>query len=200
MTQGNFWDLNSGEDIHGQSGEFEVAGNFEPIPDNTQALAIIDEAKWDTTDDGARFVSLRWNIMAPDDYKHRKVFQKLWVDDFDPRAKKPEEKRDKARRMLAAIDKNAGGKLLKSNDAPDDEALTVALTRKPMIIRINQWKMKNDQGEDMVGNWIGAVSPKTTGTVQKQNPPANKVAANAQPKGGKVQSGRKAPVDDDIPF
>jgi hypothetical protein len=200
MSQGSFWDLNSGEDIHGQSGEYEIATNLEPIPDNTQALALIDEAKWDTAEDGSRFVSLRWNIMAPDEYKDRKVFQKLWVDDFDPRAKKPEDKRDKARRMLAAIDKNAGGKLLKSNDAPDDEALTIALTKKPMIIRIHQWNMVNEKGEAMVGNWIGAVSPKTTGTVQKPAAQTNKSPAASQPKGGRVQSGRKQTVDDDIPF
>lgn len=159
---GNFWDLSDGDDIANVGTTFETGGgSMEPIPNDTTALAIIDEAKWDQDRDGNSFVSLRWSILAPQEYKNRKVFHKLWVDDFKPNQKEPEKYRDKQKRMLATIDKNAGGKLSGSSKRPTDESLGISLTNKPMQIKIMTWEAQKSDGSMGRGNWIAAVSPKS---------------------------------------
>lgn len=161
----SFWNLSDGEDAKSNTtGEFDAGGGrMEVIPDNTSVLAAIDEAKWDRTVDQDRYISLRWTVLAPEEFKNRKIFQKLWVLDDEPRAKDPAKKRDKAKRMLAAIDTNAGGKLLARNEMPTDESLTSCLTNKPMVIKVMVWEMPDRQtGQTAQGNWIGAVSPKAS--------------------------------------
>lgn len=183
----NFWGDALDENL---TGEFSVGGgDIEPMPGNTVCLAAIDEAKWDADKDGNQFISLRWSMLQPEAYKNRKVFQKLWVKDPDPRAKDVKAKRDKALRMLGAIDKNAGGKLATNPGEPSDLSLASALLNKPMFVTIMRWNMKaDDGGEDKVGNWIQSVAPRTAGA---------KV-----PEPAKVQSGGslKKAVDDNIPF
>lgn len=158
----SFWDLSDGEDITKTGGQFEIGGgSMEPIPNETSCVAFIDEAKWDATREGQSFISLRWSVVAPADYKNRKIYQKLWVKDPDPRARDADKKRDKALRMLVAIDTNAGGKLLAKKEEPTDETLSICLTNKPMQIKCMVWEMTNDTtGEKSSGNWIAAVSPK----------------------------------------
>lgn len=157
----SFWNLSEGE--LDKSGAFETGGgNMEPIPADTQCLAMIDEAKWTHTNNGEEYLSLRWAVISPAEFKNRKVYHKLWVTDADPKAKDPAKKRDKAKRMLAAIDFNAGGKLAASTEAPTDESLTSALTRQPMIIKVMLWTIEDAvTGETKKGNWIGAVNAKS---------------------------------------
>lgn len=191
----SFWDLSDGEnaaDIKATEYEIPGGGNFDPIPDGSAVLAMIEEAKWDSRHD-ADYISLRWTVLSPDEYKNRKVFQKLWVTDDDPNAKdadKAAKKRDRARRMLSYIDRNAGGKLTAKPGQPTDESLTACLTNKPMIIRLAIWSVKDGQtGETIEGNWVQAVAPKSKGIDVKDAPPVVKKAAPA------------STVDsDDIPF
>jgi hypothetical protein len=165
----NFWELSDGDDITKQTGSFEVGGGeLEPIPNDTTCVAIVDEAKWDADRDGNHFISLRWSVVLPAEYKNRKVFQKLWVLDDDPRAKDAAKKRDKAKRMLAAVDQNSGGKLLASGKRPSDEALGFHLVNKPMQIKVMEWKIDKEDGTTGKGNWIAAVAPRSGGkTVMK---------------------------------
>lgn len=133
------------------TGSFESGGgNFDPIPEGTQALASCDEAKIDSYE-GDDYISLRWTVLAPVEFKNRKVFQKVKVFDQDKKVS------EKAKRMLAAIDANAGGQLMASDDEPSDESLTKALVNKPMILRLAVWEMN-----DKKGNWVSAVAPRTT--------------------------------------
>jgi hypothetical protein len=161
-----FWDLSDGGNAaQSKTTEYEIpgGGNMDPIPDGSSVLAMIDEAKWDRKDE-AEYISLRWTVVQPDQFKNRKVFQKLWVTDDDPSAKdadKAAKKRDKARRMLAAIDANAGGKLTSKAGRPNDGDLTMHLTNKPMVIKCMVWEVDDRQtGEKIRGNWIAAVAPK----------------------------------------
>ena len=136
----NFFKLPDGTDVGATGTEYEIpGGNLEPIPDGSNVMALIDEAKWDKTQDGMNsFISLRWSVLQPDQYKNRKVFQKLWVSDHDPNAKSPDaaaKKQEKALRMLAAIDANAGGALVASGVTPTDDALQMHLMNKPMVIK-----------------------------------------------------------------
>lgn len=197
----SFWTMTDGEDVKtNTTGEFDAGGGrIEVIPDGTSVLAFIDEAKWDRTQAGDRYVSLRWTVLAPEELKNRKVFQKLWVLDDDPQSKEPAKKRDKAKRMLAAIDTNAGGKLLSRNEMPTDETLTSCLTMKQMVVRVMVWEMKDrSTGDVNRGNWIGAVSPKSS-PVSSSDEVAKKTVAEAS-RAQNTGGGSRNDVDDEIPF
>lgn len=195
----SFWNLSDGESAATGEKEYEQpSGNLDPIPDGSSVMAIIDEAKWnETRDERAEHISLRWSVMEPAEFANRKIFQKLWVTDDDPNTKdadKMEKKRDKAKRMLAAIDANCGGKLARKAARPNDDDLALALTNKAMVIKCMVWEMKGSDGNMNSGNWIAAVSPKSKGVDVK--------AAKVAPK--KVESGYSAgfaaDLEDDIPY
>lgn len=180
----SFWDLDDGTSAATGEKEYEApTGNFDPIPDGSNVLAVIDEAKWYTTRDGdAEYTSLRWVVQEPEAYANRKIFQKLWVTDDDPNAKdadKAKAKRDKAKRMLAAIDANAGGKLAKTPRKPTDDDLALALQNKPMVIKCMVWEFETN-GQKNSGNWIAAVFPKSKG-VTDAPAATKKPAAKATP-------------------
>lgn len=178
----DFWELSDGDDIAKTGSKFETGGgNLDPIPDKTDCVAVIDEAKIETNQEGLKYISLRWSIVQPSDYKNRKVFQKLWVYDEDPQAKNPVQKKDKAKKMLFAIDANAGGKLKASGKAPSTDLLQSTVTNKPMQIKVMQ--MKRDDGSAM--NWISSVAPRAGG--------AGAMIAAAAPKVAEV-------LDDEVPF
>lgn len=203
----SFWNLSDGEDVKSNTtGEFDQGGGrMEVIPDNTSVLAAIDEAKWDRTQDQDRFISLRWNVLAPEEFKNRKIFQKVWVLDPKPNTKpeKVDQVRDKAKRMLAAIDMNAGGKLLAKGEMPTDESLTACLTNKPMVIKVMVWEMPDRQnGGTAQGNWVGAVSPKSAPVSSQEEIEKNAAAMAKRPPatGGGMGGGRHSLDDDAIPF
>ena len=167
----SFWNLSDNKSVD-TSGEFETGGgNIEPIPANTDVLAVCDEAKWDERGDD-RYISLRWTVMKPADYKNRKVFQKIRVLDSDPA------KADKAKRMLAAIDANAGGKLVAAGEEPTDENLTKCLTNKPMVLKLQVWELETEQGEVKTGNWVSKVAPRAA-TASTASKPAQESPAAA---------------------
>ena len=143
----NFW----GNAATDATGEFDSGGgSSELIPEGTNVLAAISEIEW-TLYNGDEYISAKWTILKPDEYKNRKVFQKIRVMDEDVK------KSDKAKRMLAAIDKNAsGGKLLSLGRKPTDLDMAKALVNKPMVLKLGVWEMN-----DKSGNWVQAVSPKT---------------------------------------
>lgn len=199
----SFWATSDGEIIDGKEKEFDGGGGqFEVIPNDTKALAMIDEAKWDKTQDGMHeYIALRWVVMKPDDYKNRKVPQKLWVTDADPNVKDKEKqktKKDKAKRMLAAIDANCGGKLVKIDGKPSTAQLTAALCNNPMVISIMVWEQKNQTtGESMSGNWVRQVAPKDSVEVPDKAP--DRPAKPTSPRGN-IGGGGSRDMDDDIPF
>ena len=141
-----FFQTSDNKNIEAES-DFKLGGNAGVIPAGTRLFVLIDEAKWDSYN-GETYISLRWSV-AEGEYKNRKVFQKLRVEDEDA------SKRDKALMMLAAIDKNAGGKLLASNERPDDMSLAINLMNKLMMIEVDVWEMNGKEG-----NWVCAVGSK----------------------------------------
>ena len=145
----SFWTTSDNQEIKPTT-TFESGGGNSVIPDNTTCLAMIDEAMLSSYE-GNTHISIRWQVLEPPVYKGRKVFQKVKVFDTDPKVS------DKAKKMLAAIDANAGGKLAQSNEAPSDISLAKALLSKPMLIKVMVWEMN-----DRTGNWVSMVSPRTT--------------------------------------
>ena len=174
----DFFSLSTGESAISESGSFEASTQIENIPDNTDLVAAPDEAKWSEDFNGSNHISIRWNILSPKEYAGRKLFQKIYVTDDKPNAKDPIATRDKAKSMLMAIDKNAGGHIAASGVMPTDESLTKFLNNKMMVIKVLEWSMEVD-GQTKSGNWISAVSPKG----------ASKPAAQ-----------QEAVVENDIPF
>ena len=200
-----FWDLSDGgAATDSDSKEFDAGGgNFEPIPDGSSVLAIAESAEWANTQadkSGAEFVKITWSILSPDEYQNRKIPHKIWVTDFDPSAKDQEKaikKRDKARKMLAAIDANAGGKLGAKTGKPSGDELALALCNKPMIITLRVWEMQDrETGNPIFGNWVSAVAPKSKG-VDVKAAAAQKPKPQSQGGGG---SRNNDDMGDDIPF
>ena len=197
----SFWQLSTGKNAGDTDGTFEMSGGeLEPIPNGTNVLASIEEAKWDNKD-GNHYVSLRWSVLAPAEYKNRKLFQKLWIKDHDPRAKDPVKKKDTAMSMFAAIDKNAGGKIVQREEEPTDEVLTKNLCNKTMVALVMLWEMNNEQtGEKMRGNWIKKVTSRTGGEqISAANPSPKSMTATAF---ANIKVGKTAtsPPEEDVPF
>ena len=168
---------------------FESQTDMEPIPNNTLLRSVVTEAKWkDTTDrqqadgKGDRCINLRWDVIDGE-YKNRVVFQNIWVSSIDGK------KRDKAIEMLAAIDANAGGKLMQLGREPSDIEMMSNLCNKPMVVRTAVWMKDDDNGVKIPGgNWINAVfDPKT---------PTPKAA----PKKPAAAQGGVPGFDDDLDF
>lgn len=187
----SFWELNEGGSAASDSTEYEIqGGNLEPIPANTGCIAAIEEAKWDSYEED-RYISLKWRVAQPQEYANRVIFHKVKVLGTS-RDKDPKATADKAKRMLAAIDSNSGGKLMKIQGEPADQDLMTALMGKMMAIKVMVWEMEI-QGEKKSGNWISAVSP-AKGNVQPAKPAAKPAQAPAS---------SPEPVDDfadDVPF
>ncbi len=158
----SFFNLSTGEQAQ-NTGAFEAVEAIKPIPNGTQASALISEAKWDEYQ-GVRYINLKWEIIEGE-YKGRIIFQKVKVGEADPK------KRDRAIKMLGAIDANAGGGLMRAGVEPDDFALQNNLLSKPMIIRTQVWEI-----DDKKGNWIDAVAPMNRG----QQPVAQPVQQTQQ--------------------
>lgn len=176
----SFFDLSDNSAVS-TDGKFEVDTGSATIPNDTTCLAMIDEAGW-AEYQGDEYINLRWLVLEPKQYANRKVFQKVRVYDADAK------KADKAKKMLAAIDANAGGKLVASGEDPTDMTLTKALINKPMLIKVMEWEMN-----DRKGNWIAAVAPRQ-GRAPAQAPAAEPVPRKAP---------APAPADDfndDIPW
>ena len=191
----SFWDLSDGEAANeNASKEYQMpGGNMAPIPADSDVLAGIHTAEWGKLrETGEEYVNIRWDVEAPEAYAKRVVFQKLWVDDLDPNAKSEDKalaKRDKHRRMLAAIDANANGRLVKSNGRPSDDDLALALVGAKMVIKLMVWDIGGN-----TGNWVAAVKGKGSDlSIGKEAPKPAGGGSN----GGGFASGD---LDDEIPF
>lgn len=159
-----FWNLSDGKAVESKS-EFELGGGFEVIPDGSRVLAAVEECKDDHWE-GERFFNLKWRILEGE-YKNRIIFQKLKV--FSSK----EKQRDNAITMLAAIDANAGGKLMASGKEPTDFAIASALANRPMILLLRVWESEDKQ---KTGNYVAGVFGRQqtkASTAPKQSAPSN---------------------------
>lgn len=200
----SFWSTSTGDNAaENASTEFDSGGGFEVIPDKSNVIAEPDQAMWAEDRDGNRYINIRWSVLKPDEVSGRKFFQKLWVDDLDPKATdttKAMQKRDKALNMLASIDANAGGKLARKGTRPTDDELALALVGKPMGVFLRVWDKEEtdaygNKTKEPGGNWVAAIKPKTvTPFLSKAMPKPNTGGGSA---GG---SNFGDDLDSDIPF
>lgn len=167
------------------AGSFEMGGgDLPPIPEGTQVLAAVEEAK-NSEYQGDTYINIKWRVAQPAEHANRVLFQKVRCYDTDSA------KAAKGKQMLFAIATNAGGKLFQAMEAasehePSDMSLT-RLCGAPMVLKLGVWEL-DDKSKS--GNWITAVSArKGQAAAQAAVPVAPKPAA--------------APVDNfdsDIPF
>lgn len=184
----NFWQLSNGETPEAK-GEFDAGGGGKPIPNDTGCIAAIEDPKWDSYE-GENYISIRWRVSAPAPYANRVVFQKIYVEGKSS-AKNPEEYRDKAVKMLIAIDANAGGGLYQLQRAPTNDDLMRHLAGKLMAIKVMLWEMNGK-----TGNWVGAVAPpKSSASKAAPNPMQQKAAPPPPP-----PPAASGDYDDSIPF
>lgn len=196
----SFFKLSTGQAVQ-VTGEFDSGGGaMEPLPEGTQVMAIVDQAKWEEHK-GEYFVSLRWTVALPEEYKNRKIFQKIKVKNPDA------EKRDKALMMLAAIDANAGGQIMALGAEPEDADLANGLLNRPMVLKLGLWEIKNEKGELKSGNWVQKVAPRKKGaSATPAAPAATAPAAPRTPAPVRTVAPARAPAsvafddDSDVPF
>jgi|SRR5690554_989174 len=180
----SFWNTSNNAPVQATQ-SFEMTTDLEPIPANTVLRSIITEAKWDEYQ-GDRYISIRWDVIDGP-HKGRVIFQKIRAADADPK------KRDKAIMMLAAIDANAGGRLMASGQEPTDVAMMQNLCNKPMQVRAKVWSIKDEAtGEVKKGNWIDGVF---AANGAPQSAPAHQQSAPTAPAAPAQQS-----YDSDIGF
>lgn len=181
----SFFTTSTGDNLaQNNTGSFSMGGDdFAPIPKDTRVLAVCEEAKISEYQ-GDRYINLKWKIAQPKEFANRTIFQKIKVFESDSA------KRDKALRMLAAIDANAGGKLAKENKEPTDQSLSAALTNRPMVLKLGVWELED---KSKSGNWVQEVSAKKGAA---EPAPAPKAAPAPAPR---ATSGFDD-MDDDIPF
>lgn len=152
------------------TGEFD-SNKMDLIPNDTDLVAIIDDVTWKDYE-GVEYINLRWSVVDGE-FKNRKLFHKIKVFDGDSG------KAEKAKKMLLAINHNAGGNLHTLQAAPTVQDLA-CLKNKPMIIKALVWEMKGSEG-----NWICSVSPMGTNQAVQQ---------------ATHQVNNDNSFDDDIPF
>ncbi len=137
------------------SGSYDSGSSaFSVIPKGTKVLFAMDEIKLDEDRYGNEYISTRWVVMGPGEYKNRKVFHKIKIWDADTT------KKGKAEKLIKAIDANSGGKLRASGKTPDDwddDLLSECLLNKPMLGTLGVWELDDKSAS---GNWIMAVDPK----------------------------------------
>lgn len=185
----NFWATSDGEDLSKNTEtSYETQTSSDPLPDKSSVKVYIEKAAWATAYQSTeRYINIQYSVVKPDAYENRKVFHKLWVAEPNPQWKPEDHKKksDAAKRMLATIDANAGGKLARNAGIPDDDDLALALTNKQMVLKLGVWETDNGN----TGNWVMGVSPKD----HEVNVPD--VAASVK-KANKVIDD----LDDDVPF
>lgn len=176
----SFFTLSDGQNVTTDGNAEMGGGNLEPIPDGTKVRAMITEAKWeDANQYNPRHIKLRWDVVDGE-YKKRVIFQKVKVGEDDAN------KRDKAIRMLAAIDANAGGKLMAVGKEPTDFEMMQNLCNKPMVIKLGVWEMEGSDGDKRSGNWVLAVESAGGAKPQQQQ---QAPAADPQPQQQQPDSG-----------
>lgn len=187
----SFWDLDDGTSAATGEKEYTAsAGDFEPIPKNTNCLVIVDDASWKEAYQASEtFVNLKAKVLKPEAYENRTLFFKLWIDDLDPGVKtdgsfdkaKAVAKRDKHKRMLMTIDANAKGRLAKMTARPSDEQLALALVGSQFVATLGVWDKQDGDKKVPGGNWLMAARPKTSEVTQVAKPAAKKSPAFSDP-------------------
>lgn len=184
----NWWSTSDGEDLRGTDASKELpSGSFEPLPNNTKVLAVVDSAG-KAERDGNYYAEATMTIVKPEGYANRKIFAKWWIFDDNPHAPDKKKKRDNDMRRFVKMDAACGGKLAKAGREPDGNDISMAFINKQVIVQVMLMEPK-DGGEPF--NWYADYFPK--GAKELSEGPARKVKQESRPVDDDLD-------DDSIPF
>jgi len=152
----NFFTTSDGQEIE-PTRSFENTGIQKLIPEGTQLLANVLEAKWaESTSFKNQHIVINWMIVEKGEYNGFIIKHSLEVCADDTK------KQDKAKTMLMTIDTLCKGKLAKLAKAGKFELgnsvqLADAIVGGSAVITLREYEMKRDDGSTMTGNWVGKV-------------------------------------------
>lgn len=139
---------------------YENSGIQAIIPEGSQLHANILEATWEeATQFANQLIKITWYITEKGKYNGFLINQKLHINDDKA------SKADKAKEMLATIDANCKGALMKLASAEklvegDNMQLARALNGGAALLTVAEYDMPSNTGGDNIkGNWVRAVSP-----------------------------------------
>ena len=140
----SIWNLSTGENATENTKKDFDSNNFDPLPHNSFHNAVVSDIKWDEFD-GAEYINVSWQIADEGEYKNRKVFHKIKVQEAKSTT------RDNAIKMLVALNNIAEADLL-SIAAPTGEDLQRELLGTVAMIKVQVWQIA-----DKSGNWVSAL-------------------------------------------
>lgn len=200
----SWWQVD-GEDLRNTDAKSDLpsGGGFEPLPDKTKVLAIVDSAGIGEKG-GNRYAEATFSVLKPDGYANRKLFAKYWIFDDNPncysqydsdeeKRAKIKKKRDNDMRRFVKLDAACGGKLAKSGKIPGNDEIALALTGKQVIVQVMLFTPKQG-ATDSNGNpsepfnWYADYWPKGT----------KEISEAVAPKPKPVQSSGGGFADDDL--
>lgn len=154
----SWWETSDGEDLRKTDPKADLpSGNFDPIPNNTKVLAIVDSAGKGEKD-GNYYAEATLTILKPEGYANRKLFPRFWIFDDNPHAADPKKKRDNDMRRFVKLDAACGGKLAKAGHEPDGDDIAMALTGKQVIVNVMLMEPKEEGKEPF--NWFSDYWPR----------------------------------------
>lgn len=181
----DWWNVD-GEDLRKTDAEADLpANNFEPLPDKTKVLAVVDSAGIGEKD-GNRYAEASFTVLKPEGYAKRKLFAKYWIFDDNPHAPDPKKKRNNDMRRFVKLDAACGGKLARNGGKPDADDIALAFTGKQVIVHVMLMTPKED-GKSPV-QWFSDYWPK--GAKELSEAP-KKAVSNSQ-------SSHRSDYDDDL--
>lgn len=155
----SWWQTSDGEDLRQTDPQKDLptGGGFDPIPDKTKVLAIVDSAGIGEKD-GKRYAEATLTIIKPEGYANRKLFPRFWIFDENPHASDPKKKRDNDMRRFVKLDAACGGKLAKVGREPDADDISLAFTNKQVIVQVMLMTPREEGKEPF--NWYADYWPK----------------------------------------
>lgn len=148
----SWWETSDGEDLRHTDASKDLPTNsgFDPLPNNTKVLAVIDSAGKGEKD-GNYYAEATMTILKPDGYANRKIFPRWWIFDDNPHATDKKKKRDNDMRRFVKLDAACGGKLAKAGREPDGDDIAMAFVNKQVIV--NVMLMEPGEADKKPFNW-----------------------------------------------
>lgn len=186
----DWWNVD-GEDLRKTDAEADLpTSSFEPLPDKTKVLAVVDSAGIGEKD-GNRYAEATFTVLKPEGYANRKLFAKYWIFDDNPHAPDPKKKRNNDMRRFVKLDAACGGKLARNGGKPDADDIALAFTGKQVIVHVMLMtpKPKADGSRGEPFNWYADYWPKG----------AKELSEAVKPKAKSVPA-MEDDGDSDVPF
>lgn len=142
----NYWD-----DVEeaAATGTYEQPDPNAPIPEGEKVLAAPYSMQWEGfAGSDHKHINVKWEV-TDGEYEGKKFFHPIYLKGTDPNGQYYKESEQdkiiaKAKAMFVAIDKNAGGYVVKSGQEPTDELMENYIKGAEMMVTVgvNQ-KKKN---------------------------------------------------------